>query len=86
MNCWLATLAPFALRKEPGVPARDHASNTGSAAAESECGLSHATIARALGIAKGSVANYVAAAQVAGISASVARELDDAALLTRLHP
>ncbi len=51
-----------------------------------ECGLSHATIARALGIAKGSVANYVAAAQVAGISASVARELDDAALLTRLHP
>lgn len=51
-----------------------------------ECGLSHETIARALGIAKGSVANYVAAAQVAGISASVARELDDAALLTRLHP
>ena len=38
-----------------------------------ECGLSHETIARALGIAKGSVANYVAAAQTAGLSAAVAR-------------
>jgi transposase len=51
-----------------------------------ECGLSHETIARALGIAKGSVANYVAAAQAAGVSAALARELDDAALLERLHP
>lgn len=51
-----------------------------------ECGLSHGTIARALSIAKGSVANYVAAAQAAGVSAALARELDDAALLERLHP
>jgi len=51
-----------------------------------ECGLSHETIARAVGIAKGSVANYVAAVQVAGLSAAEARELDDAALLERLHP
>jgi predicted transcriptional regulator len=48
-----------------------------------ECGLSHETIARALGIAKGSVANYVAAAQAAGLSSAGARELDDAALLER---
>jgi hypothetical protein len=54
--------------------------------AKHECGLSHETIARASGIAKGSVANQVAAAQAAGLSAAGARELDDAALLERLHP
>ncbi len=51
-----------------------------------ECGLSHERIARALKIAKGSVANYVAAAERAGLTAQGVRELDDAAMLERLHP
>ena len=51
-----------------------------------ECGLSHAQIARALKIAKGSVANYAAAAQRAGLSAQDARALDDSALLERINP
>jgi transposase len=51
-----------------------------------ECGLSNARIATALGIAKGSVANYLAAAAGAGLTHSVAAALDDAALDARLHP
>jgi transposase len=51
-----------------------------------ECGLSNARIAAALRIAKGSVANYLAAAASAGLTHSAASELDDAALDARLHP
>ena len=51
-----------------------------------DCGLPNARIAAALGIAKGSVANYLAAAKAAGLTHSEAQALDDAALNTRLHP
>ena len=51
-----------------------------------ECGLPNARIAAALGIAKGSVANYLAAATVTGLTHSEAQALDDAALNARLHP
>ena len=51
-----------------------------------ECALSNAQIAAALGIAKGSVANYLAAATTAGLTHSEAQALDDAALNARLHP
>ncbi len=51
-----------------------------------ECALSNAQIAAALGIAKGSVANYLAAANAAGLSHTDALALDDATLDARLHP
>jgi transposase len=51
-----------------------------------ECALSHAQIAGALGLSKGSVSNYLARAELAGLSHRDAAELDDAALLARLHP
>jgi len=51
-----------------------------------ECALSNAQIAAALGIAKGSVANYLAAATAAGLSYAEVLGLDDAALDARLHP
>ena len=51
-----------------------------------ECALPNAQIAAALGIAKGSVANYLAAATAAGLTHSEAQALDDAALNVRLHP
>src|SRR6266849_2970761 len=51
-----------------------------------ECALPNAQIAAELGIAKGSVANYLAAATVAGLTHSEAQALDDAALNARLHP
>ena len=51
-----------------------------------ECALPNARIAAALGIAKGSVANYLAAATGAGLTHSEAQALDDAALNARLHP
>ena len=51
-----------------------------------ECALSNAQIAAALGVAKGSVANYLAAAAAAGLTHSEALTLDDAALSARLHP
>jgi transposase len=51
-----------------------------------ECALSNARIAAALGIAKGSVANYLAAAEAAGLTHAEALTLDDAALTARLHP
>jgi transposase len=51
-----------------------------------ECALPNAQIAAALGIAKGSVANYLAAATAAGLTHSEAQALDDAALNARLHP
>src|SRR5438128_206340 len=51
-----------------------------------ECGLSNARIAAALGIAKGSVANYLTAAASAGLTHGAAATLDDAALDARLHP
>ena len=50
-----------------------------------ECALPNAQIAAALGIAKGSVANYLAAATAAGLTHSEALTLDDAALTARLH-
>ena len=51
-----------------------------------ECALPNARIAAALGIAKGSVANYLTAATDAGLTHSEAQALDDAALNARLHP
>lgn len=51
-----------------------------------ECALPNAQIAAALGIAKGSVANYLAAATGAGLTHREAQALDDAALNARLHP
>lgn len=51
-----------------------------------DCALPNARIAAALGIAKGSVANYLAAATAAGLTHSEAQALDDAALNARLHP
>jgi transposase len=51
-----------------------------------ECKLSYQSIARALGISKGSVANYLAQAEAAGVSHALAAGLDDAALLARLAP
>ena len=43
-----------------------------------ECGLSYESIARSLGISKGSVANYLVRAENAGLSHESARALDDA--------
>ena len=51
-----------------------------------ECDLSYSQIARALAISKGSVANYLSAAEAAGLSHEVARALDDAALMARFNP
>src|SRR6202051_2237320 len=51
-----------------------------------ERALPNAQIAAALGIAKGSVANYLAAATAAELTYSEAQALDDAALNGRLHP
>lgn len=51
-----------------------------------ECALSNAQIAAALGVAKGSVANYLAAAAAAELTHAEALTLDDAALNARLHP
>ena len=51
-----------------------------------ECALPNAQIAAALGIAKGSVTNYLAAAAATGLTHSEAQALDDAALNARLHP
>jgi len=51
-----------------------------------ECRLSYGEIARSLGIAKGSVANYLARAEGAGLTHDAAAALDDAALLARLAP
>lgn len=51
-----------------------------------ECRLTYAEIARSLGIAKGSVANYLARAEGAGLTHEAAAALDDAALLARLAP
>jgi transposase len=51
-----------------------------------ECALSNAQIAAALGIAKGSVSNYLAAATAAGLDHAEALGLDDATLDARLHP
>jgi len=51
-----------------------------------ECDLSYSQIARALGISKGSVKNYLSAAEAAGLTHREAAGLDDAALLARLRP
>jgi transposase len=51
-----------------------------------ECGLSNAQIAAAVRIAKGSVANYLAAAAAARLAYAETVTLDDAALQTRLQP
>jgi len=51
-----------------------------------DCSLSNARIAAALGIAKGSVANYLVAAESAGLTYAEILALDDAALDARLHP
>ena len=51
-----------------------------------ECALTYSQIARALGISKGSIANYLSTAETAGLTHQVATALDDAALMARLHP
>jgi transposase len=51
-----------------------------------QCGLSYGEIARSLGISKGSVANYLARAEAAGLTHEGASALDDGALLARLAP
>jgi len=51
-----------------------------------ECALSNAQIAAAVRIAKGSVANYLAAAITAGLTYAETATLDDAALRARLQP
>jgi transposase len=51
-----------------------------------ECGLAYSQIARSLGISKGSIANYLSAAETAGLTYQQAAALDDAALMARLHP
>jgi transposase len=51
-----------------------------------ECALTYSQIARALGISKGSVANYLTTAEAAGLTHQEATALDDAALARRLHP
>lgn len=63
------------LFREPAVPANR---------LKHECALPNAQIAAALGIAQGSVANYLAAATAAGLTHSEAQALDDAALNARL--
>jgi transposase len=51
-----------------------------------ECDLSYSQIARSLWISKGSVKNYLSAAEAAGLTHQEAATLDDAGLLVRLHP
>lgn len=51
-----------------------------------ECDLSFGQIAQALRIAKGTVSNYLVRAQAAGLDYRQSLELDDRALLARLHP
>lgn len=51
-----------------------------------ECALSHGQIAQALRISKGTVSNYLALAEAAGITHVDASVLDDAALIGRLYP
>ncbi len=51
-----------------------------------ECDLSYAQIAQALRLSKGTVSNYLIRAAAAGITHGVAVGLDDATLLSRLHP
>jgi len=51
-----------------------------------ECELTYSQIARALGISKGSVSNYLSTAEAAGLTHQQAAALDDAALLARLYP
>jgi len=51
-----------------------------------ECDLSYSQIARSLGISKGSVKNYLSAAEAAGLTHQQAAGLDDATLMARLHP
>ena len=51
-----------------------------------EAGLPHDRIARACGVAKGTVAKYVERAQAAGLSWPLPADWDDAALEARLFP
>jgi transposase len=51
-----------------------------------ECRLSHARIARALGLSKGVVAKYVKLATRAGLTWEEARALDEVDLERRVHP
>ena len=86
-NLRLGTQAPFcsgSLRYQPtGLPCAEIREIL---RLKHECVLPNAQIAAALGIAKGSVANYLAAAATAGLTHSEALTLDDAALNARLHP
>ena len=82
-------LAPFcsgSLRCQPtGLPC-DEFERFPVSSLKHECALPNAQIAAAWGIAKGSVANHLAAAVAAGPTHSEAQALDDAAPPTRLHP
>jgi transposase len=51
-----------------------------------EAKLSHATIARALGLSKGAVNKYVSLAQAQGVSWPLPEGLDEAGLEARLYP
>lgn len=51
-----------------------------------DCGLSHACIARALGLSKGVVSKYVARAQIAGLDWPAVSALDEAQIAARLCP
>ena len=84
----LAGYARFLLFREPAVPANRITMRRIREVLrlKHDCALPNAQIAAALGIAKGSVANYLAAAAAAGLTHSEAQALDDAALNGRLHP
>lgn len=51
-----------------------------------QCELTYSQIARAMKVSKGSIANYLKAAETAGLTHQEASGLDDAALFRRLHP
>src|SRR5207249_11930281 len=53
---------------------------------KNECALTYSQIARALGMSKGSVANYLSLAEAAGLTHQAVVALDDAALVARLQP
>ena len=76
------------LLKESGVPAQRIAMRRirEILRLKNECALTYSQIARALGMSKGSVANYLSLAEAAGLTLQGAAALDDVALLAKLQP
>jgi transposase len=76
------------LLKESGVPAQRIAMRRIREVLrlKDECALPYSQIARALGMSKGSVANYLKLAEAAGLTHQGVAALDDAALVARLQP